>query len=302
MATRSGVSRGPAGRLHRPDDARAESREADGSRRTAALIGRETPGSPRTEEPRRARGDGCLARERRKPNRATRTAAGALLLFWGLRLLVRHGWDSRAERVAVPGGDHRTVRSPQPPADDRRPRIRGVAPSPTDESRTAGNADLLLRLLARLWNSCPATMSDAATVWQRSASRTTPGVSAGARESLLAASHGGWPMNLMSIRRGSQRRLGRPSAVIAGATVTDSTVSVINRRHAARRFAGSDSLSMSSGPMTLVSPRSPSRAGRCARHRGPLSASQGSPGWRAGLTIQARRAAGSFHRDPRWRV
>jgi hypothetical protein len=35
----------------------------------------------------------------------------------------------------------------------------------------------------------------------------------------------------MSIRRGSQRRLGRPSAVIAGATVTDSTVSVISRRH-----------------------------------------------------------------------
>ena len=42
----------------------------------------------------------------------------------------------------------------------------------------------------------------------------------------------------MSIRRGSQRRLGRPSAVIAGATVTDSTVSVISRRQAANRFAG----------------------------------------------------------------
>ena len=42
----------------------------------------------------------------------------------------------------------------------------------------------------------------------------------------------------MSIRRGSQRRLGRPSAVIAGATVTDSTVSVISRRQAARRFGG----------------------------------------------------------------
>ncbi len=50
----------------------------------------------------------------------------------------------------------------------------------------------------------------------------------------------------MSIRRGSQRRLGRPFAVIAGATVTDWTVSVISRRHAARRLAGSRSLSMSS--------------------------------------------------------
>ena len=46
----------------------------------------------------------------------------------------------------------------------------------------------------------------------------------------------------MSIRRGSQRRLGRPSAVIAGATVTDSTVSVISRRQAANRFAGSRQL------------------------------------------------------------
>ena len=31
-----------------------------------------------------------MAREMRKPNRATRTAAGVLLLFWDLRLLVRH--------------------------------------------------------------------------------------------------------------------------------------------------------------------------------------------------------------------
>jgi hypothetical protein len=42
----------------------------------------------------------------------------------------------------------------------------------------------------------------------------------------------------MSIRRGSQRRLERRSAVIAGATVTDSTVSLISRRQAANRFAG----------------------------------------------------------------
>jgi hypothetical protein len=45
---------------------------------------------PRIQESRPTRRDGCLAREMRKPNRATRTAAGALLLFWGLRLLVRH--------------------------------------------------------------------------------------------------------------------------------------------------------------------------------------------------------------------
>jgi hypothetical protein len=58
----------------------------------------------------------------------------------------------------------------------------------------------------------------------------------------------------MSIRRGSQTRLGRPSAVIAGATVTDWTMSVISRRQAAKRFAGSRSLSISSGPMTSLSP------------------------------------------------
>jgi hypothetical protein len=41
----------------------------------------QTRASPRTEESRRARRHGCIAREMRKPNRATRTAAGALLLF-----------------------------------------------------------------------------------------------------------------------------------------------------------------------------------------------------------------------------
>jgi hypothetical protein len=50
---------------------------------------------------------------------------------------------------------------------------------------------------------------------------------------------------------------GRPSAVIAGATVTDSTVSVISRRQAAKCFAGSWSLSMPSGSMTLLSPPPP---------------------------------------------
>ena len=41
---------------------------------------------------------------------------------------------------------------------------------------------------------------------------------------------------------------------------------------------------------------------RCARHRGSWRVSPRSPGSRAGPTIQARRAAGSCHRDPRWRV
>ena len=60
----------------------------------------------RTEESRPTRRDGCLAREMRKPNRATRTAAGALLLFWDLRLLVRHALSRRA-----PG--RRTTASPR---------------------------------------------------------------------------------------------------------------------------------------------------------------------------------------------
>jgi hypothetical protein len=55
-------------------------------------------------------------------------------------------------------------------------------------------------------------------------------------ETLLAACYGCRPWSLMSIRRGSQGRLGRPSAVSAGATVTDSTVSLISRRQAANRF------------------------------------------------------------------
>jgi hypothetical protein len=54
-----------------------------------------------------------------------------------------------------------------------------------------------------------------------------------AREAAGGVPYGCWPRNLMSIRRGSQRRLGRPSAIIAGATVTASTVSVISRRQAA---------------------------------------------------------------------
>jgi hypothetical protein len=72
------------------------------SRRAPARHG--TRGSPRTQESRPTRRDGCLAREMRKPNRATRTAAGALLLFWDLRLLVRHGSSHQqgAERIRDP--------------------------------------------------------------------------------------------------------------------------------------------------------------------------------------------------------
>ena len=72
--------------------------------------------------------------------------------------------------------------------------------------------------------------------------------------------YGCWPRNLMSIRRGSQRRLGRPSAVIAGATVTDSRVSAISRRQSDER---------------VVRNRSPRRRGpgiQFARYR--LSASR----------------------------
>jgi hypothetical protein len=43
----------------------------------------------------------------RKPNRATRTAVAALLLFCGLRLLVRLGCGSRVNGVAVTAGDRR---------------------------------------------------------------------------------------------------------------------------------------------------------------------------------------------------
>jgi Recombinase zinc beta ribbon domain len=60
---------------------------------------------------------------------------------------------------------------------------------------------------------------------QSCASRATGGCRRTREKSLRAGPYGCWPRNLMSIRRGSQRRLGRPSAVIAGATVTDSTVS-----------------------------------------------------------------------------
>ena len=200
-ATHSAISPRPVGRLDRPDNAQAGRGEAAEGRRAAALIERETPGSPRL---RQSRGTSGRVR-RRPPNCVLPTTAG-----WGQTTA-----DSRARA------------------------------SPTDESRTVGNADLAPRLLARLWNSPPATMSDSATV-KRGVRVVRPGGCRRKRErSLVAASYGCWPMNLMSIRSGSQRRLGRPSAVIAGATVTDWTVSVISRRQAAKRFAGSRNFSMS---------------------------------------------------------
>ena len=85
----------------------------------------------------------------------------------------------------------------------------------------------------------------------------------------------------MSIRLGSQRRLGRPSAVVGGATMTASTVSVISRRQAANRCAGSRSLSTSPGPMTSLWLPSPSRARTmCVSSRASVSLSRCS--WLAG--------------------
>ena len=53
-ATHRVVSPRPAGRVHRPEDAQAESSGADGSRRAAAFIGHETAGSPREGQSRLA--------------------------------------------------------------------------------------------------------------------------------------------------------------------------------------------------------------------------------------------------------
>ena len=60
-----------------------------------------------------------------------------------------HGCDGRLEHVAVTVGDPRIVGSVQPTGADRRLPARGVAPPRrTPESRTAGDADLELLLLA----------------------------------------------------------------------------------------------------------------------------------------------------------
>ena len=51
---------------------------------------------PRTQLSCRAQ-DGCVARMMRKPRRATLTADAALLLSWGMGLLVRHVSDHADE-------------------------------------------------------------------------------------------------------------------------------------------------------------------------------------------------------------
>ena len=92
-------------------DPRKQRRALGGCGRERASIG--VIAKPRNEESRRSRRHDCIAREMRKPNRATRTAAGALLLFCGLRLLVRHGCGSRVDCLAVNVGDRRIVRLTQ---------------------------------------------------------------------------------------------------------------------------------------------------------------------------------------------
>jgi hypothetical protein len=87
---------------------------------------------PRTQESRPTWRDGCLAREMRKPNHATRTAAGALLLFWDLRLLVRHVSDRADE---VDGMTAFTSRGLAPASSWQR---RSRAASPLRAASTAG--------------------------------------------------------------------------------------------------------------------------------------------------------------------
>ncbi len=142
-----------------------------------------------------------------------------------------HGCDSRRPPVAVTAGDHRTLCSPQPAAADRRPRIRGVAPPRrTNLARPATPISFCCFSLGS--ESCPATMSDSATIERVVRVVRPEGVNGRARSRCWRLPYGCWARNPMLIRRGSQRGLGRPSAVIAGATVTDSTVSVISRRQA----------------------------------------------------------------------
>jgi len=139
----------------------------------------------------------------------------------------------------------------------------------------------------------PTALPDPATVETVVRVGRPDGCRPSARSRCWRLSYGCWSRNVMSIRRGSQRRLGRPSAVIAGATVTDSTVSVISRRHAARRFAGSGSLSMSSGPMTSLSTAAPSRA-RAADRPGQPRSSRSPPTDPGAWTPAACRSPRSF--------
>ena len=60
--------------------------------------------------------------------------------------------------------------------------------SPMDESRTAGNANLELLLLARLWGSCPTTTSDSTTVERVVRVGRPEGCRPKREKSLLAAS------------------------------------------------------------------------------------------------------------------
>ena len=115
-----------------------------------------------------------------------------------------HGCDSRADRVAVTVPDRRVVGSVQLTAADGRPRARGVArASLTDESRTAGDADVRLLLLpvAEIVPDDDIRLRDGR---ERCASPTTRGCRRKREKSLLAASYGCGPRSLMSIRRGSQ--------------------------------------------------------------------------------------------------
>ena len=75
-ATHSGVSQHPGGRLPRPGDAQAESRYADGNRRAAAFLGRETPGSPLYERGPWCQAPLCLCGTGRVCERGGRPPAG----------------------------------------------------------------------------------------------------------------------------------------------------------------------------------------------------------------------------------
>jgi len=78
FATHSTVSPRAGGRLHCPDDAQTEPREADGSRRTSVLVGRETPGSPRMQSRGVARPDDCIGQWRTQRRPVSRGGPGYL--------------------------------------------------------------------------------------------------------------------------------------------------------------------------------------------------------------------------------
>jgi len=95
---------------------------------------------PRTQESRRTRRDGCIAREMRKPNHAALTAAVALLRCLGVRLVVRHGRGSRVKSVVMITDHRRIVPSAQPAAGTR-PLARGAGlPQRTNRRRAEHGA------------------------------------------------------------------------------------------------------------------------------------------------------------------